>query len=156
MITAKWVLRHEDTIPLQAQPKERARTIRLKNGKIRTHTPEKTKIFEQAVARWIAGAFTLRQKPLTTGTEPVRLDVLCVFARPQRLCRRSDPDGYLWRAYKPDASNLLKSIEDGIEKAQCIVKNDSKFVDVRIQKVFGGKEQSPEIKVWIYTLEDEK
>ena len=156
MLDAKWVLRHEDTIPIEAQAKQRPRTVKSKDGTVRTYTPEKTKTFEKTIARWIAHAFTVRQKPLTTGTEPVRLDVLCVFARPQRLCRKKDPDGYLWRAYKPDASNLLKSIEDGIEKAQCIVQNDAQFVDVRIQKVFGGKEQSPEIKVWIYTLEDEK
>lgn len=156
MLDAKWVLRHEDTIPIEPQPKQRPRTVKSKDGTVRTYTPEKTKTFEKTIARWIAHAFTVRQKPLTTGTEPVRLEVLCVFARPQKLCRKKDPDGYLWRAYKPDASNLLKSIEDGIEKAQCIVQNDAQFVDVRIQKVFGGKEQSPEIKVWIYTLEDQK
>ena len=152
MLPAKWVLKFHDTIPIAPQAKQRPRTVRSKDGTVRTYTPEKTIIFEKAIARWISGAFTVRQKPITTGPEPVKLEVLCVFARPQSLCRKKDPPGYLWRIAKPDASNLLKSIEDGIEKAKCIVQNDSQFVDVHVQKVFGGKEQSPEIKIWIYTL----
>ena len=94
MLDAKCVFRHEDTIPIEPQPKQRPRTVKSKDGTVRTYTPEKTKTFEKTIARWIAGAFTVRQKPLTTGTEPVSFDVLCVFARPQRLCLKIDPDGY--------------------------------------------------------------
>tara|TARA_Y100001963_G_C6770441_1_gene444590 strand:+ start:146 stop:616 length:471 start_codon:yes stop_codon:yes gene_type:complete len=152
MLRANWVLKFHDTMPFQAQAKQRPRTVRRKSGKIDTYTPDKTRHFEDAVARWIAGAFSLRAKPLSQGSEPVKLEVLCVFPRPQKLCRKKDPDGYLWRTAKPDASNLLKSIEDGIEKAKYIVENDAQFVDVHIQKVYGDKDQAPEIKVWIYTL----
>jgi len=152
MLPAKWVLKFHDTIPIAPQAKQRPRTVKYANGTVQTFTPKKTRIFEKAIARWISGAFTVRQKPITTGPEPVKLEVLCVFARPQSRCRRADPPGYVWRVAKPDASNLLKSIEDGIEKAKYIVRDDAQFVDVHIQKVYGDKEQTPEIKVWIYTL----
>ena len=153
MLRANWVLKFHDTLPIAPQAKERPRTVRSKDGTVRTFTPEKTKRFEDAVASWIASAFTVRAKPLTAKIQPVKLEVLCVFARPQKLCRLADPSGYIWRTAKPDCSNLLKSIEDGIEKAKYIVHNDSQFVDVHIQKVYGDKDQTPEIKVWIYTLE---
>ena len=156
MLKANWKLRHHDTIPIAPQAKQRPRTVRRRNGKIDTYTPDKTRDFEEAIARWIAGAFTVRSKPIAVNREPVKLEVLCVFARPQSLCRRADPSGYLWRVSKPDASNVLKAIEDGIEKAKYIVENDAQFVDIHIQKVHGDKDQSPEIKVWIYTLGGEE
>ena len=156
MLRANWVLRHHDTIPIAPQAKQRPRTVRSQDGSVRTYTQDKTRRFENAIARCIAGAFTLRQKPMTNGPEPVKLELLCVFARPQKLCRKKDPGGYIWRVSKPDASNLLKSIEDGIEKAKYIVENDAQFVDVHIQKVYGDKDQTPEIKVWIYTLGGEE
>lgn len=152
MLPANWVLRYEDTIPIVPQPKQRARTVRLKSGKIRTHTPDKTKQYEDAIARWIRGAFTVRAPRLAEKHQPVKLEVLCVFARPQNMCRRADPPGYVFKASRPDASNLLKSIEDGIEKAKKILEDDAQIVDVHIQKVYGDKEQTPEIKLWIYTL----
>ena len=86
----------------------------------------------------------------------MKLEVLCVFARPQNKCRRVDPGGYIWRVSRPDASNLLKSIEDGIEKAKTVFKDDAQIVDVHIQKVYGDKEQTPEIKLWIYTLKGDE
>lgn len=151
MLPANWVLRYEDTIPIVPQPKQRPRTFR-RGSKIITRTPQRTIDFEDAIARWIRDAYTIRQPILTERMEPVKLEVLCVFARPQTKCRRIDPDGYIWRVQRPDASNLLKAIEDGIEKAQTILKDDAQFVDVHIQKVYGDKEQTPEIKIWIYTL----
>jgi len=156
MLNDNWQLRHHDTIPIAPQAKQRPRTVRRRNGKIDTYTPDKTRDFEGAIARWIAGAFTVRSKPIAAYREPVKLEVLCVFARPQSLCRRKVPDGYLWRVCTPDASNVLKAVEDGIEKAKYIVEDDAQFVDVRIQKVYGYKDQSPEIKVWIYTLGGEE
>ena len=41
--------------------------------------------------------------------EPVRLDIDVVVARPQRLCRRRDPDGRIPHAVgKPDVDNVAK------------------------------------------------
>ena len=155
MLSADWVLRYEDTLPIAPQPKQRARTVR-RGGKIITHTPERTKNYEDAIARWVCGAFTIRAPIIAERMKPVKLEVLCVFARPQNKCRRVDPGGYIWRVSRPDASNLLKSIEDGIEKAKTVFKDDAQIVDVHIQKVYGDKEQTPEIKLWIYTLKGDE
>lgn len=151
MLEDNWVLRHEDTIPIVPQPKQRPRTVR-RGGKMITRTPQRTIDYEKAIARWIVHSYTVRQRVIAQRLEPVKLEVLCVFARPQRKRRAVDPGAYLWRVGRPDASNLLKAIEDGIEKAKVILEDDAQFVDVRLQKVYGDKEQTPEIKIWIYTL----
>jgi len=156
MLPADWVLRYEETIPIVPQTKQRPRTIRASDGSVKTYTPKKTADFEKAVARWIRGAFTVRAGRIADRPKAVKLEVLCVFARPQSMCRKVDPSGYIFKPSSPDASNLLKSIEDGIEKAQTIFKDDAQIVDAHIQKVYGDKEQTPEIKIWIYTLKGDE
>lgn len=50
--------------------------------------------------------------------QPLRLDLLCAHARPKYLERPKAEDGYLWRPTRPDRSNLLKSAEDAVTKAE--------------------------------------
>ena len=106
------------TIPLPPTPKGRPRAA-VVAGRARLYTPTATRSFEAAVA--IVAAAHYRGPAID---EPVRVDILCVLARPKRLQRRKDPAGLVWAAIKPDRDNLAKAVLDGLSgiwRDDCIV-----------------------------------
>lgn len=97
-------------------------------GHAHIHTPAETRKWEAMLAE-----LAREQLPAEVLESPVRVDVLAVEARPQRLlaawvrprpegwhedgtrggCLREDP-GLLWRPGKPDADNVRKAVLDAL------------------------------------------
>ena len=127
---------HSVTIPGQPVGKGRPRFTR--NG--HTYTPNKTADWE---ARAVACIKALGGQ-LETITDPVRVYIVAVAARPKRLMRKKDPPGRLWRAAKPDIDNVVKAALDAMVLAEAI-RDDIQVVDVRGQSLYTAKDEAPRV-----------
>lgn len=121
-----------DGVPV---PKGRARYVRRGNH-ISTYTPEKTRTYETLIkdaARQAMGA----SEPLET---PVSLYLYIRVPIPASATKKrlqAIADGSEKPTKKPDASNVLKSVEDGMNGV--VYKDDSQIVNIHVTKVFSSE-----------------
>ena len=83
-------------------------------GQVHTST-RKPKSGGLSSARWIRRCADMAQAAWLgtmqpTIDEPVRVDIVAVSQRPQRLCRKKDPPGRIWCGAKPDPDNISKAV----------------------------------------------
>jgi len=134
-----------------AQPRPRARNA----GKhARVYSPKKVKrkgvyvdnpiyIWRELITK--AARMNRPSKPMDC---PVRVDLVFLFERPQRMMRRKDPEGRMWHTAKPDRDNIDKPVID------CL-KNDGWFVDDshvcagEILKLYCAKGEEPGLLICI-------
>ena len=121
-----------DGVPV---PKGRARYVRRGNH-ISTYTPEKTRTYETLIkdaARQAMGA----SEPLET---PVSLYLYIRVPIPASATKKrlqAIADGSEKPTKKPDASNVLKSVEDGMNGV--VYKDDSQIVNIHVTKVYSSE-----------------
>ena len=121
-----------DGVPV---PKGRARYVRRGNH-ISTYTPEKTRTYETLIkdaARQAMGV----SEPLET---PVSLYLYIRVPIPASATKKrlqAIADGSEKPIKKPDASNVLKSVEDGMNGV--VYKDDSQIVNIHVTKVFSSE-----------------
>ena len=121
-----------DGVPV---PKGRARYVRRGNH-ISTYTPEKTRTYETLIkdaARQAMGV----SEPLDT---PVSLYLYIRVPIPASATKKrlqAIADGSEKPTKKPDASNVLKSVEDGMNGV--VYKDDSQIVNIHVTKVFSSE-----------------
>lgn len=121
-----------DGVPV---PKGRARYVRRGNH-ISTYTPEKTRTYETLIkdaARQAMGV----SEPLET---PVSLYLYIRVPVPASATKKrlqAIADGSEKPTKKPDASNVLKSVEDGMNGV--VYKDDSQIVNIHVTKVFSSE-----------------
>ena len=101
------------------QPKQRARVT-----KWGSYTPPETVAYEKLVA------LTWGNRPMLQGA--IAMKVTCVFKIPKS---RKDLTVGQVHTQKPDATNVTKCIEDGLNGRA--YKDDSQIVDSRTVKVWG-------------------
>jgi len=112
------------TITADLPPKGKGRPrVAIQCGHAHAYTPEPTRRWEAQLA-----ALASTQLPSTAIDGPVRVDILAIEARPQRLLKRwarprpdghgdgtwAQPMGLLWRPTRPDADNVRKSVLDAL------------------------------------------
>lgn len=121
-------------IPGQPVPKGRPR-ITTRGGKPRGITPEKTRRYEAAVAavalakgHWVLAG-------------PLRVAVVAVFARPQRI----KVDGRTPHDKRPDLDNVVKSAIDGLARHF----DDGQVVDIRAMKFYAARGEEPHVAIII-------
>ena len=103
------------TIPGAPVPKGRPRF-----GKGKTYTDKKTRAYEKLIALCVSSSPMLRDKPRPLcGDGPVRVDIVAVFPRPQRLQARRHSDNLIPMGCRPDLVNVLKACLDGALPAPC-------------------------------------
>ena len=121
-----------DGVPV---PKGRARYVRRGNH-ISTYTPEKTRTYETLIkdaARQAMGG----SEPLET---PVSLYLYIRVPIPASATKKrlqAIADGSEKPIKKPDASNILKSVEDGMNGV--VYKDDSQIINIHVTKVFSSE-----------------
>ena len=121
--------------------KARARTVRLKNGKSVSYTPDKTVSWEDAVR---LAAIAHRPGRLLNGP-------LAIEATFYRLKPPSKPKKNQYPDTKPDLDNLCKSVTDALEGL--IYTNDSRIVDKILRKRYGDP---PRVEITISEIGESK
>lgn len=99
-------------VPGQPVGKGRHKTAR--RGKFLTHyTPEKTANYESLVAH--AAHVAMAGRPLIVGAVSVELDIRLQIPQSwSQKKKKQAADGLIFATKKPDCSNVIKSIEDGM------------------------------------------
>jgi len=121
-----------DGVPV---PKGRARYVRRGNH-ISTYTPEKTRTYETLIkdaARQAMGVSEALQTPVSLYLY-IRVPIPA-SATKKRL--QAIADGSEKPTKKPDASNVLKSVEDGMNGV--VYKDDSQIVNIHVTKVYSSE-----------------
>lgn len=113
-------------------PKARARHV-LHGTRLRTYTPEKTRSYETLIKESAKQAMG-SSEPLET---PVSLYLYIRVQIPKSCTKKrleAIKNGSEKPIKKPDASNILKSIEDGMNGV--VYKDDSQIVNIHVTKVY--------------------
>lgn len=114
--------------------KSRPRAM-VRKGKIQVYTPSKTKDFEYQIRKRAEQVF---EQPLKT---PVRIEVLFLMPRPKRIIWKTKPMPRIPCDKRPDASNLLKTVEDGLNGVAYL--DDSQISTVLLSKKYHAGDEGP-------------
>ena len=104
-------------------------------GKGHTYTPGKTRTWEE-MAAWEARR-QYQDEPLDGA---IHLDVEAVFAIPRSWAkwkREEAEDDMVMHIVRPDASNVLKAVEDALQGI--VFRDDSQISAVSIEKWYGSE-----------------
>ena len=112
--------------------KGRARTVRLKNGKVKTFTPEDTAIWEQEVR-----LAALPHRPRVPLDGPLEAEMTFYLYRPGGKKRE-------YPCVRPDLDNYAKSVLDALNGI--IYTDDSRIVKLTLSKLYG--DPRVEVKIW--------
>jgi Holliday junction resolvase RusA-like endonuclease len=123
-----------------ARPRAAAR-----GGLVQVYLPAQTRRWQTQFA-----AVALEYLPRGRIEEPLRLDVLAVLARPQRLRRRADPVGLIWAPVRPDADNIGKNIMDALAFA---LRDDGQIVQLSVLKAYAELGQEPRVEARLRSVE---
>ena len=126
--------------------KERARQA-MRNGYVHSYTPKKTVEFERAIAWAYKAAYRGAQMPQDA---PLSINVTSYIpipkSAPKRL-RELYASERVYHTKKPDASNILKSVEDALNGIA--YSDDAQIADTRSVKFYSER---PRVEVTIRTL----
>ena len=139
------------TIPGPPVPKGRPRFY-MRGGKPRVHTDSKTRAYEKLVALCVSSSPQLRgsSRPLC-GDGPVRVDIVAIWPRPQRLMAKRFPDGLIPKDTRPDIDNICKSTYDGIGRANGLIWNDDGQIQChRSEKYYAERDQGPRLELALF------
>ena len=126
-------------LEIDPRPKQRPRF-----GRGRTYTPKETVNYEREI--------NLLSRPHISAPLSGPLALRLVFVYPRLKSARKSQQGRIWKATKPDASNLAKAVEDGLEGLAYL--NDAQLARVEIDKVYGQEGEQPHIEVELKPLEE--
>lgn len=115
-------------VPGDPVGKADARRVTLNNGRRMGFVPKKTRSHMADVAAYAAGA--MDGAPFLEG--PLRVHVRAYFAMPKSKHRKRNPRPAAYKTTKPDASNILKGVEDACTGV--VWQDDNQVVDVRVEK----------------------
>lgn len=86
---------------------------------------------------------------------PIKVNVCFMFARPQRLMKKSSPEGMIPHISKPDTDNAVKAILDCLTQIR-LWEDDSLVSALAVEKFYVKKElQRPGALIQIFTHEGE-
>jgi len=112
---------------------------------------ESTREFEAMLAAEIKCAWPHHEPQWSC---PMILEVVAIFDRPKRLLRKKDTDDMIPHTVVPDASNILKSVEDSLNLSGKI-SDDSVIYSSRCRKFYGerydeaGWVQEAQTMIWL-------
>jgi Holliday junction resolvase RusA-like endonuclease len=133
-----WQLRYQGTF--QGSPVAMGRP-RL--GKFGTYTPPKSH-------KYLTGQVSALKATLTDPLEgPVKVCITFVHKRPQRLQRKSSPEGRIMKTTRPDIDNLVKMVLD-IMTNSGMWKDDNQVTSLVAEDMFCSKNEEPHTQWSIY------
>ena len=114
----------------------------VRGGHVRLYTPSKTASWEGRACVVLRDAWG----GLRALDGPVRLEVLALFPRPQRMVWKRKPMPREAYTGKPDASNVLKAAEDALEKAG-VYRDDKQIWSASVVSLYCSGDETP--LVWV-------
>ncbi len=144
-----WELVTELQIHGKPRPQPRAKA-RVVSGRAFIYTPSSAKEWKLAVQS--AFEEVVYHSPLEQLRGPVKLTVDFFLPRPQRLCRKADPDETVWHICTPDLDNLEKAVMDAITYSK-LWKDDCQVCDKRSRKFYHSKSGKPGIRIKVEVLQ---
>jgi len=124
--------------------KARPRGFRTKKGNIGFYTPTKSKDFEFEVRKCAQEIF---KNPLRC---PIKLSITFLLPRPKRLYWKTKPMPRTPHITRPDIDNLVKSVEDGLNKVAFL--DDSQIIELHATKNYHAGYEGPQT---IIKIEDD-
>jgi Holliday junction resolvase RusA-like endonuclease len=146
LITTRIAGRLLFTLDMEPIGKGSVRVVRTARGKSRSYLPTKTDDWLDAAA--VAIALARRRQRHERCFGPVAVTIHAVLSRPQRLLRKKDPDGRLWRPHMPDPDNVAKAVLDACSRA-LVWKDDKQVVDLRVLSLYARKGERGCVEVTI-------
>lgn len=135
------------TVLGEPQGKGRPRFSRPANGKVITHTPEKTVLYENLVVT----EYRAQTKSARFADDAMlRISVNAYYGIPSRVSKKKRADmmsGIIRPTKKPDTDNVLKVVCDSLNKVA--YRDDAQIVAARISKFYSDR---PRIEVSIQNI----
>jgi Holliday junction resolvase RusA-like endonuclease len=136
------MIRRTFTVPGNPHGKERARTV-TQGGRAHSYTPQKTVLYERLVRD--SYNFTYPGEKPFTG--PVELKITAYMPIPTSWSVKAKQEALaeiIKPTVKPDGSNILKSIEDGLNGIAYI--DDKQITLAQVEKKYGPARV--EVEIW--------
>ena len=111
---------------------------------MRLYTPSRTVAWEGRASVVFRDSWGAREAL----DEPVRLSVVALFPRPKRMMWKTRPMPRVPFASRPDASNVLKAVEDALEKAGCY-RDDKLIWSSSIEAFYCSGSETPLVRACI-------
>ena len=138
-----WKLQHQGH--LQGQPRSLGRPRGTRTGRIYT-APQDREYQNMHLEALGEPPFLLEG--------PIRVQMIFVSKRPQRLFRKKDNDGRILKTTKPDIDNMVKMVLDIMTKWN-VWTDDAQVVSIQAEDYYCGKYEEPHTCFQLYTLEDD-
>jgi Holliday junction resolvase RusA-like endonuclease len=84
---------------------------------------------------------------------PIRVQIIFVSKRPQRLSSKKFSDSRIWKPTKPDLDNMIKMILDILTKWGIWI-DDNQVVSIQAEDYYCGKHEEPHTVFQLYTPEE--
>ena len=120
-------------IPFAPVAKARARSVITKHNKIRHYTPQKTKVFENAISVF---ARQVIKKPYVC---PIRLNCTFYIETPKSWSKKKRLEaleGRILPTSRPDLDNYVKAVLDGLN--EILYNDDSQVIEISARKKYNG------------------
>ena len=123
-----------------AQPRQRHRII-TSGGRAFAHnyTPAKDPVNSFKAAVQLAASQVYQGPPLDG---PLRMEVVFVFPRPKGMIWKKKPMPREWHTPKPDRDNLMKSLQDALNKL--VFQDDSQICSGNVEKFIETLAREPQ------------
>lgn len=142
------MIRRIFTVPGNPHGKERARTV-MQSGRVHSYTPEKTALYERLVGE----CYNFTHPGAKRLTGPVELKITAYMPVPKSWSVKLKQQALaeiILPTVKPDGSNILKSVEDGLNGIA--YEDDKQITQATVCKKYGAV---PRVEVEIYGREEE-
>ena len=115
----------------------------------RAYTPKKTADWTKDAQRAIKHLYS--RKPIERSI-PIEVKITAVHKRPQRLLRKCDPAGRIWKTTKPDIDNIAKIVYDSGNGL--LWADDAQIVRSICEDVYAAKNEASSISIVIRKLSE--
>lgn len=123
------------------RPQPRPKAAR-RGGFIQIYTPNNADQWKADVRESVMNMSTLEDiggGPRGVLEGPLALHLTFLLKRPQRLMRKTDPEGPVSHIATPDVDNLTKAVMDALTDTKRVWRDDSQVQDLLVSKRYVGK-----------------
>ncbi len=151
--TFRWKKIAEFWVPGEPRPQPRPRARALKLGDKWT-----AQVYNPKDAdgwKLLVGCHSLGRKPAAPLACAVKVHLAFYCPRPKSASRKSDPDGPILNATRPDVDNYAKSTIDAMQDNGWF-EDDSRITELSVSKLYHAKGGKPGAMITVSVVDDEQ